>query len=77
MALGPEERGWLERMDRIARDTADDHGWGSPEERAWIIRHANEWRRRHGIPPLRDDPDRPDELGFHERARALGMLETR
>lgn len=75
MTLGPQERDWLERIQRISDDEAADHGWGTPEDRAWVVEEANRWRRRHGIRPLEGDPDRPDELEFHERARALGMLD--
>lgn len=77
MALGEAERRFLERMERISKETALESGWGTPEDRRWVIETANAWRRANGIGPLGDDDDYPSELGFYERARALGMLERR
>lgn len=75
MPLGERERRWLEAVKEWNRENELASGWGTPEDRRWMRDRANEWRARHGIPPLEDhDDDYPPELEFYERARARGML---
>jgi hypothetical protein len=68
------------RMRRLAADLAEIENDTVVEGEALraLIRWANDERAKAGIPPLetRELDDIP-ELGFHERARALGMVRPR
>lgn len=64
------------RMRRLAEASARlerETGWGTPAEREAIIALVNSARELDGSAPLDPEPP-PPELGFHERARALGLV---
>jgi len=77
MAVSEHDREYMRRLGESSKKLAAETGWGTPEERAWIFEFVNARRAEIGLPPLEDKDDVPPELGFFERAKALGMLRPR
>ncbi len=72
MAMTPEQRQrWDLQVAALRSEESFDRG--TEEQRKAMLDAANRWRHEHGIAPLKDEFEDADELGFHERALALGL----
>ncbi len=61
-----EKAAFSPQVDAVGKMETDDEG--TPEWRARRIEEANSARARHGVSPLKTEPE------LHRRARDLGLL---
>lgn len=72
-SVSDDDRYKMRRLAQASARLERETGWGMPAERAAIIALVNSRRELDGSAPLDPEPP-PPELGFHERARDLGLV---